>query len=282
MTNIRRVILGLDIDFAGYPGWRFVDPSVQPDPGEDPLTFAWERKAHLNLFDGADSAALVAIKIGDLNESYQVQSTNPLQPREQRLLTVSSHPERPEVVRMQAIAEDLVAVQYRLALEPGVSIVEVKGLPEGLYRISEDGNAIAIALAGLETQTVFELVLSRPSSDLTLSSDFLAEAYDASGVAYSLAIEAVELSVAPTSLAGFTPNVFAVQTVLTAPAGSSLQNASLLITDALGRVLIQRELTGSEFTLTRDMLPAAQAGSLFYSIEGPELQPISGILLLAD
>ncbi|MFK8057718.1 MAG: peroxidase family protein [Saprospiraceae bacterium] len=281
LTNIRRAILGLETTFGGSPAWRFIDPSVQPGVNDNPLTFAWERKAHLNLFNGSATADLIAIKAGDVNNSFSFQQPT-VGPRTAKFLAVSADLDEDTKVTVQFEAQGLVAAQYRLQLNGGERIASVDGLPQGAFVVSDDQSSISVALAGDELNTPFVIRFNEAVEQLVLDESYTAEAYDANGTSFSLALKQSLGGLAQSSEVTFSPTILKEQSVLRSTNEASLIGATIIATDALGRMVLNEVIGSESFELRRSDLPANLSGSLIYSIEGPQIQPVSGILLLAD
>jgi len=281
LTNIRRVLLTLDSDFGGSPSWRFVDATVQPGVNDDPLTFAWQRKAHLNLFNGSSTANLVAIKAGDVNDSFSAQQTS-IGPRASKNLVSSKETDRPNEVAVHFQAQDLVAAQYRLQLPAGESILSVDGLPQGAYLLSEDGTSLTVALAGDELKTPFSIQFKTSFQELVLDQSYTAEAYDESGAVFSLSLKQAASVHSETASTTFSPTVLKDKSVLRSSSEHSLIGSTIVVSDALGRVILNQVIESESFELLRSDIPVGTSGSLFYRVDGSDMQPISGVLLIAD
>ena len=280
LTNIRRVLLELDQDFFGYPGWRFVDPSVQPGVGEDPLTFAWSRKAHLDLFNGTATASLIAIKAGDVNNSFTAQRPN-IGPRSAKALLVSSNDEISNEISVAFEDSGLIATQFRLEFPEESRIVGLSGLPQGAYSVSSDRTFVSVALAGEELIEPFVITLNQAVNTIGISNDFKSEAYSSDGTAFSLTLKQAEESVLRGPVV-FSPTILKDVSVLKSTQNTSLKGSSIVVTNVLGRVVLNEEIESESFELRRSDLPLDLSGSLIYSVSGPQIQPVSGILLLAN
>ncbi len=280
LTNIRRAILDLDQDFGGAPSWRFVDPTVQPTPSDDPLTFEWQRKAHLDLFNGSAQASLIAIKAGDVNNSFSAQGTS-IAPRSTKSLSIHASEGKSNQISVSLVDEDLVAAQYRLTFSDERHVVGVIGLPNGAYTLSEDRSSITVALAGIELAQPFTLQLDGELSQIEFDASFTSEAYSESGSVYSLSLKQPEgTHSAPPSFT-FNPTILKDQSILQSSDNTPLSGASIIVTDALGRVVLNQVIESETFELRRSDLPLDLSGSVIYNVYGKEIQPVSGILLLA-
>lgn len=280
LTNIRRGLLGLDQDFGGQPGWRFIDPTVQPEVSDDPLTFAWDRKAHLSLFNGSGTAELIAIKVGDVNNSFTVQTPR-VAPRSSQRLIVASGKESNEVM-IDFESESLVASQYKLELTGDERIVAVEGISPGSFVISEDRKSLRVALAGNELMNTLAIRLDAPFKGLVFDEDYAAEAYDKSGTKFSLSLKQETSSIVAAFNLVFSPTLLEDQSVLRSTSGHSLLGASIMITDVTGRVLLKEVIESETFILNRSALPAGISGSLIYKVAGSQDQHTTGILLLTQ
>jgi len=280
VTNIRRVILELDQDFGGMPSWRFIDPSVQPAIGENPLTFAWERKAHLSLFNGSATAELIAIKAGDVNNSISLGG-NGVGPRSSRNIVIRPTENEFEL-EVQLEDADVVATQYRLRLSGEDEFVAVKGLAEGRYVISGDRKVLTVALAGREASSTYVIQLNGSAKALKLDESYTPEAYDLAGSLSSLSLKQVTNLANAAANLSFNPTLLKDQSILESSEQTSLVGSTLLVTDALGRVLLDRVIESESFELNRSDLPAGASGSLIYTVTKSQRALATGILFLSQ
>lgn len=76
LVILRRLILGVDETLAGNTSWRFVDAAFQfPDP-DDPWATPFPELININNLAGSDNQLdFTAVKVGDVNNSAQTNST---------------------------------------------------------------------------------------------------------------------------------------------------------------------------------------------------------------
>ena len=231
------------------------------------------------MFNGATSAELIAIKAGDVNNSYSLQG-NSVGPRKAKTLLVTSTEETNEI-EVQFEAGELVAAQYKIGSKGGEHILSVDGLPETTYVISDDRTFLTVALAGEDLQEPFTLRFDDAVEEVLLDPSYTAEAYDVSGANFSLSLKQASSILENESVLSFSPTVLKDISVIRSTGEKSLVGATILISDALGRVVLNQIIGAESFELKLSDLPTGQSGALMYSISNSQEAIASGVLLLS-
>ena len=75
LIQLRKLILGLDLQFLSNTSWRFVDAAyIFPDPTK-PWLEKFPEEVYFNKLASNGNANFVAIKIGDINASAKVNTS---------------------------------------------------------------------------------------------------------------------------------------------------------------------------------------------------------------
>ena len=255
ITSIRRVLLGLDAEFANNTSWRFVDGSyVFPNPSNPWQEVFPEVMNYNNLSQDMMNSNFTAIKIGDLNNSAAANSRQTLAPRTLidtfRLQAENAILEAGESRVITFSTDDVEALGYQLTLEWNTSDIEVVNvvggshpssgfgthlLDEGKLTMSHDGymggKLFYIKVRALRDQIKLSDVFSVGSS-ITV-----AEAFAKTGpVNIALNFNGESSTPQAYSLEQNRPNPFSGNTQIGFTMGEAGE-ASLMITDVTGRVV---------------------------------------------
>ncbi len=138
MTAIRRVLLGIDTEFANNTSWRFVDASYAfPNPSNPWQESFPEVMDYNNLTQDMMNTNFTAIKIGDLNNSAAANSRQVLAPRtlteEFALEAKNAVLPKGESYTVTFNASDATILGYQLTLEWNPTDVEVLNIIEGAH-----------------------------------------------------------------------------------------------------------------------------------------------------
>ena len=280
MSNMRRVLLELDTAFLGHGPWRVLDATEVLPAGADALAHPWRTQVSLPRLAADSSVSFTAIKVGDLNGTFSLAGTR-VAPRSTVGLQVAAVAGSPATYQVGFRQNTYVAHQYRLRVGAGARIQSVRGLAEEAFALSADGRTLTVAHVATDGDADVTLVFDREitAGQISLDADFVAEAYGLDGEARGLDLR-WGTPAEGTTLARFAPTQLAESSTLTLPRGVDAAEVTLTVSDELGRVLLRRGGLESVVTLRRDELPEGFVGLLAYELNGAEIQPISGILLV--
>ncbi len=255
MTNIRRVILGLDTTFFGQASWRFLDTAVAPAAGDNPLQFAWKEEVELQLYDGVATAQLTAVKIGDVNQSLTFAPR--LQPRSVVAYQLEQLEDQRQL-RLVSTATEEVAAQFELVVQGAGHIAAVAGLDEGDYLLLDGGRTLRVATLPTAEALAITITTSEPGAQLALTS-FEPLSYDAAGNARRIQLQQGASATAEAQVATLSPtlltDVATLQTTIDLSAGAT----AFVCLDALGREVLRKPLIDQQLLLRRNELPSVAA-----------------------
>ena len=254
LTSIRRVVLGIDTEFANNTSWRFVDASyVFPNPSNPWQEAFPEAMDYDNLSQDMMNSNFTAIKIGDVNNSAAANSNQPLAPRtltgDFTLRAEDAILEAEESKLITFSTDDVDALGYQLTLEWNTSAIEVLNVVGGSHPNSGfgthllDEGKLSMSHDGYLGGKLFYINVRALRDDVKLSEAFsisssitVAEAFAKTGpVGIVLNFSGSALT-SRNSLEQNRPNPFSGNTQIgftLAEAGE----ASLTITDVTGRVV---------------------------------------------
>ena len=281
LSNLRRVALGLDSTFRGEGPWRVFDARFVPGPGDDPLTFAYRPKVHLDLFDGATDANLIAVKVGDVDQTF-----DPLAPRLQPRSTLAVDGRAEGTTLRLRLPTQLVAAEYTLEAPADNAIVAVDGLAPESYVLHEGGKRVALLDFVYEEDGLSEVVFAfaKPiaAQELpTLSPG--AVGHTAGGVAHALQLRTRLVQHGGEAMAGTTtlsPNPFAVATRVHVADAYVDNGHDFVLHDALGREVYRAAITAARLEVQRAALQTPIGGQLTWSVEADGQLRESGIVQL--
>ena len=156
IIDLRRAILGIDLEFANNMSWRFVDAEEELEAGQLPLNYAETIEMYDATTDQHDRD-FVAVKIGDVNGSVVPSSLSgrEAEGRSGALILTAKDAEveaeeRVEIEVTSAGFSDVLG--YQLTLEYGVEMMGLEEVRSGAIELSS-GNYADFAESGVLTMS---------------------------------------------------------------------------------------------------------------------------------
>ncbi len=302
IIRLRKVILGIDIAFPNNQSWRFVAATYEFEHPDNPLSEDFPEILNFGgSLAGLNNLDFVAIKVGDLNNSYTPVNAGPGDPSaaertDSRSLALSvedlnlEQGQSYEIPLTAGSGADAVGCQFTLRIDPSkLKITAVRpGVSAGLsadnFALFAESGLVAAswnspggreslqpgaALAYVTVEALEERVDLHDAvaivDDITAS-----EAYDSGLNArpVTLQFEAASAAAQPFALYQNRPNPFAEQTVIPFDLDQTGQ-VELSVFDAAGRLVVYRkaalEKGRNELLIARDEL--GETGVFYYQLK---------------
>jgi hypothetical protein len=285
LIQIRRVILGLDVNFDNNTSWRFIPSDYFfPNP-RDPWQEVFPEVANFNNLLGNEFVEFTAVKVGDVNGNAQPTFLRGLPAegsgrRVRETLALAVERAQPgEYVLYPDADVPAAGMQFTLELAPGSMVVPGQ-IDGGSYRQLE--NQLLVSFVPMEGKVIdpdrplMSIIVPEqaPLPNLTNRGGLRAEAYGTDFTVYDLELqlrsdELVDVEVFD-GLDVY-PNPFYERAVLDFH-WPTTEDISLQITGPDGRLYEQRLLPGqygtNRFSIERP-LNAPQSGVLLFTLRGP-------------
>ncbi len=162
IVQLKRLILGIDMDFANNTSWRFVDANfVFPDPQNPFSTVFPEQYAINDLYSGENLINFVGVKIGDVNGTVTTNLGDLADTRTSALHfeTVDQMTKAGELVEIEFTAKDFSQINgFQFTLNFATEALAYHGFKSGvLSGLSEDDFGQALLDKGMLTCSWFDL-----------------------------------------------------------------------------------------------------------------------------
>ena len=195
LVAIRTVILGLSESFANNTSWVFVDAAYE-FPTNWTLTDGYPAVININNIEENASADFMAVKVGDVNESWD-GLMNGADERGANALIINANDatlSAGQEYTVEFTAKDFAALGYQFTLNfNGLEVKEIAGETENFGVFT---NAITTSWAGEKAGDQLFAVTFKATADvkiseaLTLTNNITtAEAYDANGEVMNVELE---------------------------------------------------------------------------------------------
>ena len=195
LVAIRLVILGLNESFVNNTSWVFVDAAYE-FPADWTLTDGYPAVVNINNIAANASADFMAVKVGDVNESWD-GLTNGAEERSAKTLIINANDatlSAGQEYTVEFTAKDFAALAYQFTLN--FDNLEVKEIAGDTENFGVFNNAITTSWAGDKAgEQLFAVTFQataevKISEALTLTNNITrAEAYDANGETMNIALE---------------------------------------------------------------------------------------------
>src|SRR6056297_1790099 len=156
LIELRRAILGIDIEFANNTSWRFVDEQESLEEGVLPQNYAETIEMYNATTDQLDQD-FVAVKIGDVNGTAQASSLDSREAEGRSgaliLTALDGAVEAGELIEMDVTSAGFSEVLgYQLTLDYGQGAFEIVEMRSGALEVTE-GNYGHFAERGVLTMS---------------------------------------------------------------------------------------------------------------------------------
>ena len=292
LTDIRRLILGIDASFRNNDSWRFAIKNT-PVVTDYPISFT-------EIAD--DEADFVGIKIGDVNGSALGQvNGNTIEPRttqEVVLMNDNLDVKSGSIVEIPVKADqftDVSGFQFTLNLRGA----QLEGIKSGLLELNEshiarlDNNMVTMSYASQDNKTfthseiLFTLVM-RVNSDMNTSDMFAMSSDVTRAESYTgdYRVGQIRWSSTKSDLGGYSlmqnePNPFKASTKVSFELPNA-DRATLTLTDVTGKVIWVREMDGRQGLNTLEIAreDINMSGVVFYTLTSGEFTSTKKMILV--
>ncbi len=295
MIELRRLILLIADDYTNNTSWRFVDAEyIFPNP-ENPFAATFPEVHNINNLTQAEVADFIAIKIGDLNGSAQVNalaSTGDTRDRNTLNFKVDNQElfsgETYSVDFRASDFKDLLGYQFTLEYDPNqLTFVDIQqgqlqDLSMDNFGIKQDQGAITSSwnttvARSLPDDAILFSINFKANQDVQLGEAILINSRLTEAEAYTKEFESMNLELSFDDITNIfsefklyqnQPNPFKSETVI----GFSLpesSKATLKIYDVTGRIVkqITDNYTKGYHQLIIDGAELSSVGLLYYQLE---------------
>lgn len=281
LIRLRKVILGVDTDFGENTSWRFVLGAYEFPEGENPLAQDFPEWLDFYSEHAADyNSGFIAVKVGDVNNSVEPLLEGLAEERSsQSALALVFENQQLKTGELTTVSFDLQSShvlsgwQFSLGFK-GAEIVEVSGdfSPEYLANLGSELRMSWNTPDASQAKGQLHLTIL-PNLDIELADAVLldrslkAEAYDAQGVVFGVALEATPAS-ASIFLGQNEPNPFHTQTQIPFFL-SEAEEVSFKLFSVDGTVIYtnrQYLSSGSHIWMIDKNILGEEAGIYFYQV----------------
>ncbi len=288
ILQLRQLVLGLISDLPETNAWTFIDGSAQFFDESNPWPFT-ESIEVTGLQNSIVDADFIGVKIGDVNNTANVNGLVRAEPRSLRSLVLNvdeNQVERGEIISIELTSSDLKRLQgFQFTLDhSGLDLVSVKS---DLIDIAEENYGKFINQTSFSWSADEALQLSNQKDETLLTLTFLSTAelnlsdaltinssitqkeayYKGDGGIANVLLDFNGSEGAPFTIEQNKPNPFNAETTIgiTLPSAGSV---NLKIHDLTGRVLVDQSINYSkgyhEYQLNADQLN--QNGVYYYQV----------------
>ncbi|MBK8700426.1 MAG: T9SS type A sorting domain-containing protein [Saprospiraceae bacterium] len=289
LVSLRKVILGVDMQFANNDAWRFVPSNFSFADPKYPHDFPVGIEVN-ELINDIENLDFTAVKTGDVNNSasYSLRSADAESRTAPAMLIATGnvyHAKEAVEVEIRS-GEDLSVSGIQFALNFDESKLVFKGIQSGLMKLNEENYNFSNGVLKISTDSkesleaiqgdvlftlLFESKKDGDLSSLVLSDELSDELYDESLNVRSLKIEAGEVDalMQTNDLLRNHPNPFTESTTIQYKS-TDAGTATLWIADATGKTVMTQtnefNAGSNKVVISRNDL-GGRPGVYFYQIE---------------
>ena len=290
LIQLRKLILNIDTEFANNTSWRFIDRAHNFASPSNPWSATIPEFKNINNLGENAEAQFVAVKIGDVNGSANVEArsatgTFAINTAEQSMVAGNEY-----TINFSADMANIAGYQFTLNVANAeiVDVIYGAAKAENFGVFTKEG-VITTSFNGEAAGTLFSVVV-RATADVNVSEAISinsrytnAEAYtnDASNLNVALNVAGATAAEAAFALNQNTPNPFQGETVI----GFNLpeaQEATIAVQDVAGRTIkvIEGDFVSgyNQVTLNSNDLPSA--GVYFYTLTAGDKSATKKLILV--